>query len=151
MRKSDKSWSKDTETGLERILLFVQNRWGLFIISSVLVFIPVSYQMMFPRQPEMQNFMVSLLVCGIYGYVMIVADTGAEVARKVLFAGLPWSCEAVFQFIFIILTAFTMMGLYYAFGFDAMREISLAFISLVAYWRWKSIEERMKKSAGPAG
>ena len=133
------------------MLLFLQNRWGLFIISTILVFIPVSAQMMFARQPEVQNFIVSLLVLGIYGYAMVVADMVAEVVRRILFASRSWTCEAVYQFIFVILTIFTLMGLYYAFGFDAVRDISLAFVSLVAYWRWKSIEERMKKSAGPTG
>jgi hypothetical protein len=151
MRKSDEIRSKDTETGLERIQLFLQNRCVLFTISSVLVFIPVSYQMIFPPQPEAQNFIVSLCVLGIYGYAMVVADLIAEVVRRILFPNPTWTCEGVYKFIFIILSVFTLMVLYYAFGFDAMRDISLAFVALIAYWRRKSIEELMKKSAGPAG
>ncbi|MCK9591532.1 MAG: hypothetical protein M0Q91_05945 [Methanoregula sp.] len=128
---------KIAENGTNVIISFFLNtRHGLLVISTILVLIPIFYQMIFSQQLLTQNFVLSLFILGIYGYAIFIADIFVEILRRDFSIIHKQMHEGLYNpLIFVILTIFIIMGLYFAFGFDAIKNISLALLFLVViHW-----------------
>ena len=135
MNLADNQKMAEKETN-EKLAFFLNTRCGLLVISAILVLIPFFYQMTFSQQFLTQNFVLSLFILGIFGYAIFIADIFVEIFQRAFPIIHNQMHEGIYNpLIFVILTIIIIIGLYSAFGFDAIKSISLAFLLLVViHW-----------------
>jgi len=118
---------------------YLKLRYGLIVISTSLLLIPIFYQFLLNQAFIKISYLQPLFVLGVFGYVILLADVLSDIfqiAVSIFVSSYKIHKPLLNKFFFGIVAFVVFLPFYVVWGLDAVKDILIALAIILLAWGW---------------